>query len=51
MIIAPDVRIQREAAAIETILEYCSTGQWFWIGSGVLTFEVNNTEIKVNASK
>ena len=42
--IATDVRIQREAASVETILDYCSTGQWFWIGSEVLVFEVNNTK-------
>lgn len=41
--IATDVRIQREAEAVETIIDYCSTGQWLWIGSEVLTFEVNNT--------
>ena len=41
--LAMDERIQREAAAIERILDYCATGQWLWIGSEVLTFEVNNT--------
>ena len=40
---AIDVRIQREAEAVGTILDYCSTGEWLWIGSEVLTFEVNNT--------
>lgn len=35
-------RIQQEATAVETILEYCYRGQWLWIGSEVLTFEVNN---------
>lgn len=37
-------QIQQEAAAVETILDYCSMGQWFWIGSEVLVFEVNNTQ-------
>ena len=37
-------QIQQEAAAVETILDYCSIGQWFWIGSEVLVFEVNNTQ-------
>ena len=41
--IATSVRIQREAEAVETILNYCSTRQWLWIGSEVLTFEVDNT--------
>lgn len=41
--IATSVRIQREAEAVETILNYCSTGQWLWFGSEVLTFEVDNT--------
>ncbi len=41
--IATNVRIQREAEAIETIIDYCSTGQWLWIGSEVLIFEVDNT--------
>ena len=41
--IATDARIQREALAIERILDYCSTGEWLWVGSEVLTFEVNNT--------
>ena len=41
--IATDARIQREASAVGTILNYCSTGQWLWIGSEVLAFEVNNT--------
>ena len=37
-------RIQREATAVETILNYCYIGQCIWIGSEILTFEVNNTE-------
>ena len=37
-------RIQLEAKAVETILDYCSIGQWLWIGSEVLAFEVNNTQ-------
>ena len=37
-------QIQQEAAAVEAILDYCSIGQWFWIGSEVLVFEVNNTQ-------
>lgn len=41
--IITSVRIQREAEAIETIIDYCSTGQWLWIGSEVLIFEVDNT--------
>ena len=41
--IATSVRIQREAEAVETILNYCSTGQWLWFGSEVLEFEVDNT--------
>ena len=36
-------RIQLEANAVETILNYCYIGQWLWIGSDVLTFEINNT--------
>lgn len=42
--IATDLRIQREVAAVEMILDYCSTGQWLWIGSEILVFEVNNTQ-------
>ena len=42
--IATSVRIQREAEAVETIIDYCSTRQWLWFGSAVLTFEVNNTQ-------
>jgi len=42
--IATSVRIQREAEAVETILNYCSTRQWLWFGSAVLAFEVNNTQ-------
>ena len=42
--IATSVRIQREAEAVETIIDYCSTGQWLWFGSAVLAFEVNNTQ-------
>ena len=38
--IATSVRIQREAEAVETILNYCSTR----FGSAVLAFEVNNTQ-------
>ena len=41
---ATHTRIQREAAAIETILNYCYRGQWLWIGSEILTLEVNNTQ-------
>ena len=41
--IATSVRIQREAEAIETIIDYCSTRQWLWFGSEVLIFEVDNT--------
>lgn len=41
--IATSVRIQREAEAVETILNYCSTRQWFWFGSEVLVLEVDNT--------
>ena len=41
--IATNVRIQQEAEAVETILNYCSTRQWLWFGSEVLTFEVDNT--------
>ena len=26
-------QIQQEAAAVETILDYCSIGQWFWSGN------------------
>ena len=37
-------QIQQEAAAVETILDYCSIGQWFWVGSEVLVLEVNNTQ-------
>ena len=37
-------QIQQEAAAVETILDYFFIGQWFWIGSEVLVFEVNNTQ-------
>lgn len=42
--IATSTRIQREAEAVETILNYCSTRQWLWFGSAVLAFEVNNTQ-------
>ena len=41
--IATSVRIQREAQAVETILNYCSTRQWLWFGSEVLVLEVDNT--------
>ena len=41
--IATSVRIQREAEAVETILNYCSTRQWLWFGSEVLVLEVDNT--------
>ena len=41
--IATSVRIQREAEAVETIIDYCSTRQWLWFGSEVLIFEVDNT--------
>ncbi len=41
--IATSVRIQREAEAVETILNYCSTRQWLWFGSAVLVLEVDNT--------
>ena len=37
-------QIQQEAAAVETILDYCSIGQWLWVGSEVLVLEVNNTQ-------
>ena len=37
-------QIQQEAVAVETILDYFFIGQWFWIGSEVLVFEVNNTQ-------
>ena len=40
---ATSVRIQREAEAVETILNYCSTRQWLWFGSEVLVLEVDNT--------
>lgn len=42
--IATNVQIQREAEAVETIIDYCATGQCLWIGSEILTFEVNNTQ-------
>lgn len=38
-----DDKTQLEATAVERILDYCSMGQWIWIGSEVLAFEVNNT--------
>ena len=41
--IATSLRIQREAEAVETILNYCSTRQWLWFGSEVLVLEVDNT--------
>lgn len=35
-------RIRRETEAIEIILKNFSTGDWHWIASEVLTFEVEN---------
>jgi anti-sigma factor ChrR (cupin superfamily) len=35
-------RIRRETEAIEIILKNFSTGDWHWIASGVLAFEVDN---------
>ena len=49
--IATSVQIQREVEAVETIIDYCSTGQWLWIGSEILTFEVNNTQNENNRNQ
>lgn len=40
-------RIRRETAAIQTLLKYCFAGQWLWITSDVLIFEVNNTSNQI----
>lgn len=37
-------RIQLEANAVKTILNYFLIEQWLWIGSEVLTLEINNTQ-------
>ena len=36
------IRIRRETEAVEMILKNFSTGDWSWIVSGALTFEVDN---------
>ena len=36
------IRIRRETKAVEMILKNFSTGDWSWIVSGALTFEVDN---------
>ncbi len=38
------IRIRRETKAVEMILKNFSTGDWSWIVSGALTFEVDNNQ-------
>lgn len=41
--VSTQTRIQHEAKAVRTILNNCLSGQWIWIGSEVLLYEVGNT--------